>query len=610
MIKITKDTFQKLLLTELSGQSKKPGDLYIFVESLPIFLSTSIAFKIFNYQLRNFPRQIIWTASEDRVLQLMKLGEIPIKPHLTKEEILSYEHNSSTPKQLINNTDVSIVEKKVTTSLTLSSLSTISIHNSEKRAELPLQTTNLKDNSKILLKELFQSSDSNRSVSIDDENMDSDILSKGKTLQDLDSWIDRIEATKKALNSMKSEEELESDSNIEPQTNTKLVVENKNFSSFLPFRQNKKQPRAYLFITSFFSCALIFILGMVFFPTNVYTLEVNSPVDLATINLSIPSTAFANQAIKTNATTSIATSGDNQNRSERALGRIDLINKSSKPVSLSNGAFSLVKDGKTYTHLRNTTLPDQIILAPFNDRSPVTITVQATELGSDSNQPVNSIFEILNILDQKPCSSCFGISTSEIIAGSAIGKKVVTEADQSLLRTTVDGMLAQQKISKIQALKEEKSGIDDIIVNNDWYNNTNSSYVFKPNLGDSSLDTSLDATVDSDVYYMPQVTLNEILQRENENVDKVTDVNIVESVGQFKEQATDIKIKVNYKFTKKLNIDKKQIEKTITSNTDFANVKEKIQKEYQGIINIDKKELGIKIPFLSPATNIKYIQTN
>lgn len=606
MIKITKDTFQKLLLTELSGQSKKPGDLYIFVESLPIFLSTSIAFKIFNYQLRNFPRHIIWTATDDKVLHLMKLGELPVKPHLTKEQILAFEHDTATPKQLVNSGDVIIVEKKAITSLTLS---TISTHNSERQNELPsLQINNIKDQSKISLKELFEKSDYNRSELIDSEDMDSDILNKGKTLQDLDSWIDRIEATKKALNSMKGEDDSESDPVISYDNKSKPT--NKTFSSFLPFKQDKKQPRAYLFITSFFSCALIFIIGMVFFPTNAYTLEVNSPSDSATINLSIPSTAFTKQSIKTSATTSIPTSGDNQNGSERATGKIDLINKSSKAVNLSNGSFSLVKDGKIYTHLRNTTLPDQIILAPFNDSNPVTIFVQATELGSDSNQPVDSTFEILNILDQKPCSSCFGISTSEIVAGSVVGKKIVTEADQSLLRATVDGVLAQQKISKIQSLKEEKSGIDDIIVNNDWYNNTSSSYVFKPNLGDSALDTSLDATVDTDVYYIPQATLGEILQRENENVDKVTDINIAESVGQFTEQMSDIKIKVNYKFTKKVNIDKSEIERTIISSLDFVNAKEKIQKDYQSIVNIDKKELGLKIPFLPPATNIKYIQTN
>jgi hypothetical protein len=595
MIKITKDTFQKLLLTELSGQSKKPGDLYIFVESLPLFLSTSIAFKIFNYQLRNFPRKVIWTAVDDKIVHMMGLVDLPVKPHLSKDQIIELEHESATPKQLTDST---------------SSISgSINITPKIIKTDVVADTKKLKEHSKISLKQLFDSGDYNRSSLLNSE--EGDVPNKGKTLQDLDSWIDRIEATKKALNSMKGEDvDEETQDDLLDTGNANIAVVSSKFSSFIPFSRSKKQPKAFLFITSFFSCALVFIIGMVFFPTNVYTLDVNSPEDSGVINLSIPSTAFTKQSIKLSANVNIPTSGDNQTGTERASGKIDLINKSSKPVSLSNGSFSLVKDGKVYTHLRNSTLPDEIILAPFNDLSPVTISVQATELGSDSNQPVNSIFEILNILEQKPCSSCFGISTSEIVAGDGTGKKIVTEADQSLLRATVDGILAQQKVSKIQSLKDEKNGIDDIVVNNDWYSNTNSSYVFKPDLGQSAPTTNLEATVDTNIYYIPKSTLDEILQRENQAVDRVTEVNVAESIGQFKEQPTDIKIKVNYKFNKKVNINQKDIEKTITSTSDFVSAKEKIQKDYQSIVNIEKKELGLKIPFLPPATNIKYIQNN
>jgi hypothetical protein len=609
MIKITKDTFQKLLLTELSGQSKKPGDLYIFVESLPIFLSTSIAFKIFNYQLRNFPRNVVWTASDEKIIHMMGLVDLPVKPNLTKEQILSLEHDSATPKQLLYDQKTSINTSKIVTNIISNKTETVSSQHIESGASsITSSYTKSNDQTKISLKQLFESGDYNRSALIDTEK-DSEVVNKGKTLQDLDSWIDRIEATKKALNSMKGGEETVNPTII-GSIKQSVTTPNTVFSSFLPFRSDKKQPKAYLFITSFFSCALIFIIAMIFFPTNVYTLEVNSPEDSASINLSIPSTAFSKQTIKLSSSNTIPTSGDNQTGTERASGKIDLINKSSKPVSLSNGEFSLVKDGKVYVHLRNSTLPDKIILAPFNDLAPITISVQATELGSDFNQPVNSIFEILNILDQKPCSSCFGIATSEIVAGDGTGKKIVTDADQSILRSTVDASLAQQKLSKIQSLKSEKNGIDDIIINNDWYSNINSSYVFKPEIGQPSLDTKLDATTDVEVYFIPQTTLSEILQRENQNVDRVIDINILESVGQFKDQVSDIKIKVNYKFTKKVNIDKKEIEKTINSNIDFINAKEKIQKDYQSIVNIDKKELGLKIPFLPPATNIKYVQNN
>lgn len=610
MIKITKDTFQKLLLTELSGQSKNPGDLYIFVDSLPLFLSTSIAFKIFNYQLRNYPRRVIWAATDDRIVHLMRLGEIPIKENLDIEEIRSLEQESAKPKQLtstknlvyseeLTSVDIQTEEKHGEKKQEQYSYSSVlsSINNDQSHSEL----------AKISLKHLFDDGDYNPSSLIDKEENESGILNNGKTIQDLDSWIERIEATKTALNSMKSDP----DETIETpslQDNLKNIIPLPPVFSFN--KTKRSQPQAFLFITTFFSFALVFILVMVFFPTNVYTLEVKPAEDSATINLSIPSTSFTKQSIQLNADATIPTSGDDQTGTQRATGRVDLINRSSKTITLTNGSFALLKDGNKYTHLRNTTLPEEITIPAFNEKNPVSIQVQSNEPGADYNLPIDTTFEILNTIGQKPCSSCFGVSTTPIQAGDGSGKKIVTEADQSLLRATVDGALAQQRITKLQEIKEEKNGVDDIVVNNDWYQNTNSNYTFSPSLGESSAQASLTASVQSDIYYLPKTTLNELLQRENNDVDNILDLSILESNGQFGDTATDIKLKLSYKFSKKVDIDKNSIEKTIKDNQDFSKAKEEVQKKYQSITGIEKKELGVKIPWLPPATNIKYITNN
>jgi hypothetical protein len=603
MVKITKDTFQKLLLAELSSEAKKRGDLYIFVESLPLFLSTSIAFKIFNYQLRNFPRKVIWTAQEERVLHLMKLVELPIKEHLTKEEIARLEKESASPKQIegpqiitneltIEESSTDIKYKGVSNNLLIKSVTNVT-------------NTSEQDVSKLNLKQLFNSSDYSPSNLIEDENSQSDILSKGKTLQDLDSWIDRIEATKIALNSMKGgdAEELNPKSDKPTSALTNIV-------SSLPFNSRKKQPQAYLFLTTFFACALVFILAMVFFPSNVYTFEINSPESSNTINLSIPSSQFNKQIFKLNATSTIPTSGDNQTGSERATGKIDIINKSSKSLTLSNGSFSLVKDEKRYIHLRNSTLPELITIPAFNDLSPVSIFVQAEEIGPDYNQPINSGFEILNSLGQKPCSSCQGIASTQIVSGQSTGNKVVTENDQSLLRSNVETLLAQQKVNKLQTFKEERAGIDDVVTNNDWTRNISSSYVFLPDLGVQAADTQLKATVDVEVYNLAKSIFDQLLERENADIEKVTEINILETLGEFSEKPSDIKIKVTYKYTKKIAIDKRDIEQILDNSKNFSTSREEIQRNYDSVISIDKKEIGLKIPFIKPTTNIKYIQNN
>jgi hypothetical protein len=614
MIKITKDTFQKLLLTELSGESKKPGDLYIFVESLPLFLSTSIAFKIFNYQLRNFPRRVIWASTEEKILHLMRLGELPLKDNLSIEQIKAIEEESAKPKELPSPTFVDISQEVTTTNIHIQAMdgnekkdsgedysfteftgSSNNPHN-EKNTEL----------AKISLKHLFEQGDYNPSSLIEAEENQSNIINTGKTIQDLDSWIERIEATKKALNSMKSDYHDELDVVQTPVKQSSIPV----LPIFSLNKDKKKQPQAYLFITSFFAFALIFILVMVFFPTSVYTLEIKPAEDSATINLSIPSSSFTKQVLQLSANATIPTSGDDISGTQRATGKVDLINKSSKTVNLTNGSFSILRDGRRYTHLRNTTLPNIITLSPFNEKSPVSISIQANEPGPDYNQSVDSTFEILNELGQKPCASCFGVATTRIQAGDGSGKKIVSEADQSLLRATVDGALAQQRVSKLQEIKDDKQGVDTIIINNDWYRNISSNYVFSPDLGQPATETALKAGIESEVYYLPKATVDELLQRENKEVDKVTDLSVLDSVGKFEDATTDIKLKISYRFTKVVDLDKVSIEKSLKTTKDFTKAKEEVQKNYQSVSGIEKKDLGLQIPGISPFVNVKFIQKN
>jgi hypothetical protein len=536
----------------------------------------------------------------------MRLGEIPIKENLNIDEIRTLEAESAKPKQLTNTKNLVFSEEVVQIEDTVGgnkqenySYTSVlsSINGDQSHSEL----------AKISLKHLFDEGDYNPSSLIDSDENESGIVNTGKTIQDLDSWIERIEATKTALNSMKGE----SVDNLETpslQHNLKNIIPLPPIFSFN--KAKRKQPQAFLFITTFFGLALVFILVMVFFPTNVYTLEVKPAEDSASINLSIPSSSFTKQSIQLNSDATIPTSGDDQTGTQRATGRVDLINRSSKTVTLTNGSFTLLKDGKRYTHLRNTTLPEEITIPPLNEKNPVNILVQSNEPGTDYNLPADTTFEILNIIGQKPCNSCYGVSTTTIQAGDGTGKKIVTEADQSLLRATVDGALAQQRITKLQEIKEEKNGVDDIVVNNDWYHNTNSNYTFNPDLGQSSVQTSLTAIVQSDIYYLPKATLNELLQRENNDIDSVLELSILESNGKFGDSASDIKLKLSYKFSKKVDIDKNSIEKTIKANQDFSKAKDEVQKNYQSITGMEKKELGIKIPLLPSATSIKYITTN
>ena len=602
MIKITQDTLQKSLLSELSEQSKNPGDLYIFVETSPLFLCTSIAFKIFNYQLRNYPRRVIWATADQSIFHLMELGELAFKECSTIKEVENMELNSAKPKALtsanisVETTDQSVKTLDFAYTQEKKSKSIIS-----KNGEIiQVQSSEL---AKLSLKHLFNQGDYNPSSLIESEENESNIIKAGKSIQDLDSWIDRIEATKKALNSMKSDY-------TEDGTEIDYTHIGSVSKSGAVSKNSRKRPKVSMYMTTFFCGALVFILFMIFFPTNVYTLEVKNPEDSATINFSIPSSSYTKQMLELSSDITVPTSGDNQSGTERASGKVDLVNKSSKAINLTNGSFSLMFDGKKYIHLRNTTLPNIITVSPFNEKNPVSITVQSIDLGSDFDQPVNTVFEILNELGQKPCSSCIAIASTEIRAGDGKGNKIITESDQSLLRTSVEGVLAQQRVLKLQELRDEKNGIDDVVVNNDWYRNINSNFIFSSDIGQQAIEISLKAKVESEVYYLQKSYLDELLQRENRDVDKVIEINIIESEGKFGDTPSEIKLKISYKFTKKISLDKKNVEKMLKENVDFVKVKEDIQKNYQSIKSVEKQEIGVKIPGLSPSVNIKYIKNN
>ncbi|NJK71388.1 MAG: hypothetical protein HC932_04015, partial [Thermales bacterium] len=64
IIHIHKDTRQKSLFDELAKVAGKDGYLVVVVKSLPIYLSTKIAFSILSYRLRNYPRRILWTSDD------------------------------------------------------------------------------------------------------------------------------------------------------------------------------------------------------------------------------------------------------------------------------------------------------------------------------------------------------------------------------------------------------------------------------------------------------------------------------------------------------------------------------------------------------------------
>jgi hypothetical protein len=570
MIRITKDTYQKLLLAELGKVSTQPGDLVIQVESLPIFLSTGIAFKIFHYQLRTYPRAIVWKTDHKDIEELF------LKAGIVKDTSIKTNSYNIDTQITPQNESKDVVPVSAFSSV----LNTLEGDN---------KASHQKEHRQITLQSVFDS---------EKKHPRNEEAKSTKSLQDLDNWIDRIEATKKALNNLKNDftQEVE-----------------QHASALTPFVKTPKLlfnlPKSFSIISVFFIASLVLASCVIFFPTSAYTLEIRPPHKSSTINLIIPFSSFNQEGVSISADTKIPSSGISANQSERATGTVDIVNKTSKPFDLAKGSFSLVNEGKTYIHLANSTLPEKLNVTELNESAPLAISIQATEIGEEYTLPKGTIFDIIDIYGAKPCSSCFGIASSAIQGQKPADQKIVSENDHQLLRNTVDGKLAQKRIESITKFRNKSTTNEDIIIDPSWYRNTESTFAFNKDIGDLSNEVSLKADVTSSLYYLPQSIVNNILKTENPEIQTVDSIELLESQGKFDDSKGDIKIKLMYRYSLKVDLDREKVKQDIVENDgkDFVSTQETIRKQYSVVSNIQKQHTGLRVPGIKPAVNVKFV---
>jgi len=80
MLKITSRLSKNQFFQELSREAFGAGDLEVFVDSLPIYLNTEVAFKIFLHQTKTYPRNIVWLTSSPSILKFLETLDITIEP--------------------------------------------------------------------------------------------------------------------------------------------------------------------------------------------------------------------------------------------------------------------------------------------------------------------------------------------------------------------------------------------------------------------------------------------------------------------------------------------------------------------------------------------------
>jgi len=592
MIEINSNTSKKQLLENLTREAVSIDDLYILIDSLPIFLGTTISFTVFNYQISNYPRKVFWTSQNPEVIEFLSNCKANTKDPESANPVII--EPKSLPLETLQPSPVIEIQPIIPQVSTKSQSITASSEFSNFKFPEFKDFTGFKPNpSNFSVNSLLERDNYTPSSLL--ENAEPQILPQQPESQNFDSWLTKIEATKKAL------------TNLSPQEETNYLPYLRPEPEIQPnFIQIKSAPKLVRILATSLVFSLIAVVFLVLFPTKAYTLEIRQVPIEEGATLEVPQNKFSSKQTSLSVETEIPASGQKEVQTERSTGKVALINRGSKEVTLNNGSFRLVNNGKEYQAITNSSLPKSFSIPAKNNintgDTSLEFQIQATKTGSEYNLDENTRFDIENLLGQKVCSSCFAVATTQIKNTNLSGKKMVTDADQSLLRTNSEALLDQKKVKEIPKLQEE-----NIFTNSSWFKNLDSKYTFNKNIGDETEKVSLKVDVSTQVYYLPQIEIEKLLQAKNQEINKFTDVTLIETTGIFDGSDKKLKLKMYYTYTKKTSLDKEEITQVLTEkNFDIA--KSDIQKKYPSIKNIDKKETGVQVPGLPSKVDINLVE--
>ena len=582
---VTQDTRQVTLLNNFTQAARQPGTLYVNVESLPMYLSTSIAFSIFSYKLKSYPRPIVWrSVNEDPairqdVLEVLQTASIQVD-------------STYTPVASIPETKPTPARPSLQTKLPETPLKALPQPNiPETKPQSPSFTEASGADFDYDFNAVFSEAAAevnaqealNQNVSQDSTGANQP---RQSSLHEFDKWIGKIEATKVALDKMKT---------APAQTERIRVPEAEQIPT-------AKQPKTFLFLSTLFSGAVGLLAALVLFPNTVYTVSVTPAVREERIELSIPTTAFATQTVTLTEEASTLTSGSEGEEISRAVGRVEIVNRTGEAIELEQGQYYFETQGRRYVLLSNETLPPRITL-PAQNQEPVGLPVQATEAGVEFGLERGVELELLDLLGRPLCQDCVVRVSEQIQATEQVGNRFVTSADQEVLRSTIDSLIAQERANTYEQL-----GGSATIGNSGWFQNVESEYVFDHAVGESAEELTLKVEVQTELYYLPRTDLSAVLQKENPAAVSIRDIQLVDNQGTFQNNEP-ISLTLLYRYEEETDLDREIIRERL-EDLETPEAQASIQKDFPAVRRISKQNTGVAIPGVKPRINLNIVRTD
>lgn len=559
------ELISKLIQASNNGSVK---EVILCIDIIPSFINTTIGIAIFNSQIKNYPKKIYWYSKQAVILSFLRRANVQIKSlnnpkdldsKITNTSIILFNNINNTQKNTNNTNNINNEVK------TNSIVTTIQSKTDEYSKKFQNYTNSFFEKNKK--SEIFNSN----FINLND---------------DMSQLIDKLENTKNNLK--------------EKNQSTKNKTQNKS--------QKPVFSRAFSFnkirfgIFNFLLIILIVFLSLnIFFPTKVYTLEIeSSKIKEAETALELNNNYFDNLQFEENIESQNLTSGSQVNKNLTSTGKINLLNISDKEIQFTNGGIKLIHEGKVYKQIFDPSIPSIIRL---NSNTPVTVNIESEAQGDDYNLTNGTEFNITNLSGDKICSSsnCRAIGITNISNFIDNQSLQVTEADLEENLTQNNSKIYKTIKDKIQQLISENQ--DKLLFNENWFEIINTASKSNHEIGQEAPELSTNSKYTYKINSIQKNTLVKLLKERIKGLSKIEEVSIVDHLNSD----GNSKIKVKYSGVKYDEVNEEDV-KTIFSSNDTAVSTQLIKQKYPKLNNIQIQEKGFTLPFMSPKLRVDIIE--
>ena len=551
IINVNLHTTKQTLINDLTQVSSNINvkEVILYIDTIPSFINTTIGIAIFNSQIKNYPKKIYWYSKHAVILSFLRRANVQIKT-LNKSEELN-DRITNTSIILFNNLNKETSKNAIKTNNIVAVLQTKTDEYSKKFQNYT--NTFFEKNKKA---EIFNSN----FINLED---------------DMTKLIDKLE-------------------------NTKSSLKEKNKINYGKPKFSINQVRFGIF--NFLLVILILFLSLnIFFPTKVYTLEIESSnIKEAELTLELNNNYFDNLQFEETFESQNLTSGNQVNKNLTSTGKVNLLNIGDKEIQITNGGIKLAFENKIYKQIFDPKLASIIRL---NSTSPVSINIESESQGDGYNLANGTEFNITNLSGDKICSNsnCRGIAMTNI-------SNFVDNQTLQVTQNDIDENLGQNNSKIYKTIKDKIQKLitenqDKSLFNENWFEIISTENKSNHEINQEAPELSTSSKYTYKINSIQKNTLVKLLKEKVKGLSKIESINITDNYNSNENS----KIKVKYSGIKYDEVNQEEV-KSIFSSNDTALSTQIIKQKYPKLNNIQIQEKGVALPFIAPKLRVDIIE--